>query len=62
MRDPEAKLRLLDANKAKPAMSVTEMTESLQFTSQAMAFASSSLGDNLFTVKEEIWSKFKKNF
>ena len=31
LRNPEAKLRLLDGIKAKPAMSVTEMTESLQF-------------------------------
>ena len=54
MRDPEAKVRLLDGIKAKPAMSVTEMTESLQFRSQAMAFASSSAGNKPFNVKEEI--------
>ena len=42
LRDPEAKLRLIDGIKAKPAMSVIEMTESLQFRSQAMAFSSSS--------------------
>ena len=41
LRDAEAKLRLLDGIKAKPATSVTEMTESLQFRSQVMAFASS---------------------
>ena len=33
LRDPEATLRLLDGIKAKPAMSVTEMTENLQFRS-----------------------------
>ena len=45
LRHPEAKLRLLDGIKAKPAMLVTEMTESLQFRSQAMAFASTSSGN-----------------
>ena len=52
LRDPEAKLRLLDGINAKPAMSVTEITKSLQFRSQAMAFASFSLGNKSFTVKE----------
>ena len=42
LRDPEAKLRLLDGIKTKPTMSLSEMTENLQFRSQAMAFASSS--------------------
>ena len=62
MRDPEAKFRLLDGIKAKPAMSVTEMTESLQFRIQAMAFASSSSGNKPFTVKEEVGFNFKKTF
>ena len=62
LRDPEAKLRLLDGIKAKPAMSVTEMTESLQLRSQAMAFASSSSGNKPFTVKEEVGFNFKKTF
>ena len=62
LRDPEAKLRLLDGIKAKPAMSVTEMTESLQFRSQAMAFASSSSGNKPFNVKEEVEFNFKKTF
>ena len=62
LRGPEAKLRLLDGIKAKPAMSVTEMTESLQFRSQAMAFASSLLGNKPFNVKEEIGFIFKKTF
>ena len=35
LRDPEAKLRLLDGLKAKPPMPITEMTE---FRSQAMIF------------------------
>ena len=62
LRDPEAKLRLLDGIRAKPAMSVTEMTENLQFRSQAMAFASSSLGNKPFKVKEEVGFNFKKTF
>ena len=62
LRDSEAKLRLLDGIKAKPAMSVTEMTESLQFRSQAMAFASSSSGNKPFNVKEEVGFNFKKTF
>ena len=62
MRDPEAKLRQLDGIKANPTMSITEKTESVQFRSQAMAFASSSSGNKPFTVKEEIWFNFKKTF
>ena len=60
LRDSEAKL--LDGIKAKPGMSVTEMTESLQFRSQAMAFASSSSGNKPITVKEEVGFNFKKTF
>ena len=62
MSDPEAKLRLLDGMKAKPAMAITEMTESVQFRSQAMAFASSSSGNKPITVKEEVGFKLKKTF
>ena len=62
MRDHEAKLRLLDGIKVKPAMSVSEMTESLQFRSQAMAFANSSSGNKPFTVKEEVGFNFNKSF
>ena len=62
LRDPEAKFRILDGIKAKPAMSVTEMTESLQFRSQARAFASSSSGNRPFTVKEEVGFNLKKTF
>ena len=36
LRDPKAKLELLDGIKAKPAMLVAEMTESLQFRSQVV--------------------------
>ena len=43
-------------------MSATEITKSLQFRSQAMVFASSSLGKKLFTVKEEVGFNFKKTF
>ena len=62
LRDPEKKLRLLDGIKAKPAMSNTEMTKSLQFRSEAMAFASSSSGNKPFNVKEEVGFNFKKTF
>ena len=62
LRDPDAKLRLLDGIKAKPAMSVTGMTKSLQFRIQAMALASSSSGNKSFTVKEEVGFNFKKTF
>ena len=51
LRDPEAKLRLLDCIIAKPEVSNIEMTENLQFRSRSMAFASSSSGNKLFTVK-----------
>ena len=60
LRDPEAKRRLLDGIKEKSAMSVTAMTESLQFRSQAMTFASSSSGNKPFTVKEQVGYNFKK--
>ena len=43
-------------------MSVTEMTKSLQFRSQAMAFANSSSANKPFTVKEEVGFNFKKTF
>ena len=43
-------------------MSVTKMTENLHFRSQAMAFASSSLGKKPFNVKEEVGFNFKKTF
>ena len=59
LRDPEAKLRLLDGIKA---MSNTEMTENLQFRSKAMAFASSSSSKKPFTLKEEVGFNFKKTF
>ena len=62
LRDPEAKLRLLDGIKAKPTMSITEMTKNLTFGSQEMAFASSSSGKKPFTVKEEVGFNFKKTF
>ena len=58
--DLEAKLRLLDGIKAKPAILVTEMTESLPFRSQAMAFASSSSCNKPFTVNEEKMSPTSK--
>ena len=45
LRDPEVKFRLLDGIKTKPTMSLSKMTENLQFRSQAMAFASSSTGN-----------------
>ena len=41
-------------------MSLSEMTESLQFRSQAMAFASSSTGNRPFVDKEEVGYNFRK--
>ena len=61
-RESESKFRLLRGFKAKPAMSVTEMTKSLQFRSEAMFFASSSSHNKPFTVKEEVGFNFKKTF
>ena len=62
LRDPEAKLRLLDDIKAKSTMSITEMTESVQFRNMPMVFASSSSGNKPFTVKEEVGFNFKRTF
>ena len=62
LRESEGKLRLLDGIKAKTAISVTEMTENLQFRSQAMAFSISSSGNKPSTVKEEVGFNFKKTF
>ena len=63
LRDPEAKLRLLDGIKeAKPEMWLTEMTENLQFRCQAMAFASYSSGNQPFNVKQELGYNIQKTF
>ena len=42
-------------------MSLSEMTENIQFRSQAMAFASSSTGNKPFVIKE-VGYNFKKTF
>ena len=62
LRGSEAKLRLLDDIKAKPAMSVTEMIENLQIRRQKVAFASYLSGNKPFTVKEEVGFNIKKTF
>ena len=62
LRDPEANLRLLDSIKALPTMSLSEMTENLQFRSQAIAFACSSTCNRPFVIKEEAGYNFKKTF
>ena len=62
LRDPEAKLRLLDGIKTKPTMSLSEMTEILQFRSKATAFACSSTGSRPFVIKEEVGYNFKKTY
>ena len=62
LRDPEAELRLLDGIKSKPTMSITELTESLQFRGQAMVFASSSSGNKPFTGKKKLGSISKRPF
>ena len=43
-------------------MSLSEMTENLQFRSQAMAFASSSTGIRFFVINEKVGYNFKKTF
>ena len=62
LRVLEAKLRLIDGIKAKPTMSITQMTERLPFKRQAMAFANSSSSNKPFTVKAEVGFNFKKIF
>ena len=62
LRDPEAKLRLLDGIIIKPTISLSQMTESLQFRSQTMFFASSATGNRPFVIKEELGYNFKKTF
>ena len=60
LRDLKAKLRLLDSIKTKPTMYLSKMTESLQFRSQAMAFASSSTDNRPFVIKEQVGYNFKR--
>ena len=60
LRDSEAKLRLLDGIKTKPTISLSEMTENLQFTNQAMTFASSSKSNRRFVIKEEVGTTSKR--
>ena len=43
-------------------MCLSEMTESLQFRIQAIAFASSSTGNRPSVIKEEVGYNFKKTF
>ena len=62
LRDPEAKLRLLDGIKATPTMTLFKTTENLQFRNQAMAFASSSTGDKPVMLKEDVGYNFIKTF
>ena len=59
LRDPEAKLRLLDGIKTKSTMSLSEMTENLQFRGQAMFFASYSTGNRPFVIKKK-WDTTSK--
>ena len=62
LRNLKANLGLLDGIKAKPTLNLFEMTESLLFRSQAMAFASSSTADKQVMVKEELGYNFKKTY
>ena len=62
LRDPEAKLELLDSIKTKPTMSLSKMTENLQFSSQTGIFASYSTCNRTFVIKEEVGYNFKKTF
>ena len=56
----EAKPRLLEVTKAKPAMAVTNIIGSLQFRSHAMSNSSSSSGKGSPNVEIEIEFNFKK--
>ena len=60
MRVPEATFRLLHCIEAKPAMSIIETNESLQFRSQALVFPRTSSSNKPFNVKEEVGYNFKK--
>ena len=62
LRDLEASFRLLDCIKTKPTMTLSEMAESLQFRSKAMAFASSSTGSQPVIVMEELGYNIEENF
>ena len=59
LRDSEAKLRIINGIKAKSTMTFSEMTENLQFRSPTMASASSSTGNKLVIMKEEVGYNFK---
>ena len=58
LRDTEAKLILLDGIKNKPTMTHSELTERLQFRSQATVYASSSTDNRLVLAKPE-WKTFR---
>ena len=60
LRDVEAKFRQLGAIKAKPAKSVTKMTEN--FTSKAIAVASSTPGNKSFEANGEDRYNIKRDF
>ena len=61
LKDPEARLRLLDGIKTKPTMTFSELTDILHFRSQAMVFTSSSTG-NKTSYSEEISGKQFQKF
>ena len=56
-----SKHRPLDCIKAKSAISISEMTETLQFRSIAMVFANSWLGIKPFYCEERNWVKLQKD-
>ena len=54
LREPEAKLRLMEGIKTKSTMTISKMTESLLFRSQALVFAISSIGKKPVRVKQDV--------
>ena len=62
LRDLEANLGLSDGIKAKPTMTFSQMTQSIQFTSQLMASATSSTGNKPIIANEEVGYNFKMTF
>ena len=62
LRDPEAKLSLLDGIKTKSSLSNSGMTKSFKLGSQTMNSASSSSSNKPYIVKEAVRYNFTKIF
>ena len=60
LKDPEARLGLLDGIKTKPTMTFSELTNILHFRSQALVFTSSSTGNKTSYSEEVSGKQFQK--